>query len=69
MCFGSKRRVSSDSVPTNKPVVSEMNDDDEGEPAERMRGVLWAILGAALTTSWLAVQVLSTGAGCWFWAC
>ena len=44
---------------------------DDGEPtlAERVRGALWVIVGVAVTAGWLALQVLSTGAGCWFWAC
>lgn len=46
-----------------------MHDDREPTLGERIRGAILVILGAALTIGWLALQVLGTGAGCWFWAC
>lgn len=46
-----------------------MEDDEAPGPGERLRNILIFVAGAVISIGWLTLQVLSTGAGCWFWAC
>lgn len=46
-----------------------MEDDLEPTLGERLLDLAFFIVGAVISVGWITLQVLATGAGCWFWAC